>query len=182
MKSIDKKYKLATDYALRKENSLLLDFDSITDNKQFDFYKKNGGIIDDKQLYMTYVKFIMLSIIDHIMTRSSIIEIPFFGEIYLEEKQVKHTRSKSVRRNNFFIPEVVFRTYHQRNKYINVYSVLERIKEICGRVEFNKRGTPEHKTYKHKRLNTESQIMFNISRAKRKNKSLYFSKRYLKSK
>ena len=140
------------------------------------YYLENGGKIKDHYLYHNILKLINIFIIDHVMTRGVKIEFPFFGELYVEEVKVDKPKKRTVRRNNFFHPQVVFKSFQQRNLNMRLYTdlVFDQVETVT--YDFNK------KVFKRKRIHTEHSLFLNLFRAKRKDRHILFYRKYKKVK
>ncbi|MFZ1704450.1 MAG: hypothetical protein WAT79_08880 [Saprospiraceae bacterium] len=143
-------------------------------------YLKNGGTITDRTRYLSILKAISVEIVNEILTKGSRIEIPFFGELFIEEKQVHHkTRNRKVKRNQYLYPSLVFKTYLQNNYYMKMYTLFD-VNDKKLSFDYMKNG--KIKSYYKKTLHSDTGIMFNVLASKRKNKVYYFKKLLKKKK
>jgi len=141
------------------------------------YYLKNGGLITDRFRYYAILKAVSVEIINEILIKGSRLEIPFFGEIYIEEQKTISTRNNKIKKNNYFIPTLVFKTILQRNYYMKMYSLLH-IFDVNRFFRYTQNN--KSKQYNKKTI-TDSAVIYNVTLAKKKGKVYYF-KRLIKKK
>lgn len=152
-------------------------FTDIGEGSVYKYYLKNGGLIKDKERYCAILKAVSVEIINEILTKGSRLEIPFFGEMYIEEQKTISTRNNKVKKNNYFIPTLVFKTILQGNYFMKMYSTLH-IFDL--NTFFRYRKDDKLKQYNKKKI-TDSAVIYNVTRAKKKQK-VYYYKRLIKKK
>lgn len=140
-------------------------------------YLEKGGKIKDMFLYHSILKAISVEIINEILTRGSRIEIPFFGEVYVEEKEVLRSKKRTIHYDKLK-PGIVFKTFLQSNSYMKLYATLDLCDIKTTRFFYDYKKKP---IYSKKRFFTETALLFNVRAAKRKRK-VYFYKKILKKK
>lgn len=141
------------------------DYKSPTDKQQYRYYKDKGGILPYNQ-YRSIKKRIFIKLMEHVY-KGKRIDIPFFGEIFIEETKIPVKLSKnSIKNNNHFIAELVLQRYNHSRIPMNFYQDVELT--LAG----DDRITDEYigKNYRHQhKMPYKNIIQYITAKAKRKN-------------
>ncbi len=153
------------------------DFKSLSDNKFYKYYKKNGGKLPEHR-YKALKKIIFTKFMEHILLKGSRLDVPYFGELFVQETQVPVRQSKSnIKRNNNHIAELLLQRYNHSRAPMNLYQDVELTLLVNARLE----GSSLNKRTSYKFTNPYKKNIQKIAiKARRINPDVKFVKSYKK--
>lgn len=100
-------------------------FNTLSTYQNWVYYKENGGTLSlDK--YRSTLKLIFKKIMEGVMYEAKRIDLPFFGEIFVQETKVPVRENKRmIKRNNHYIAELVLQRYNHSRIQMNLYQDVE---------------------------------------------------------
>lgn len=147
------------------------DYNSPKDIEQYKYYKDNGGTLPFPQ-YRSIKKRIFIKLMEHVYNKGKRIDIPFFGEIFIQETKVPIKESKSsIKNNDHFIAELVLQRYNHSRIPMNFYQNVDLTLAGDDRISdyyINKKYRHQH------RMPYKKIIQYIAARAKRKDKNIKF--------
>ena len=145
--------------------------------EQYQYYKQNGGKLPFRQ-YRSIKKRIFIKLMEHVYNKGKRIDLPFFGEIFIQETKVPVRESKnSIKNNDHFIAELVLQRYNHSRIPMNFYQDIELTLAGDSQIADNY----IKKNYRHRhRMPYKNIIQYIAIRAKRIDKNIKFVKSFKK--
>jgi len=157
------------------------DFKAIGDAELHNYYKDHGGTLS-REKYKSLKKLIFIKFMEYVLFKGRRMDIPYFGELFVQETKVPARESKnSIVMNGHYIAELLLQRYSHTRTPMNFYQDMELTLKVDSRIEdayTNKRvnrrkPVPFTKPYKDK-------VQLSAAKAKRIDKDVKFVKSFKK--
>ena len=152
------------------------DFRTLTDHKLYTYYKEHGGKLSI-QKYKSVKKALFIKFMEYVMFKGRRMDIPFFGEMFVQETKVPIKETKNnIKENNHYISELLLQRYNHSRMPMNLYQDIEITLQNRTRLydAYIKKGV------RHFTKPIKDRVQRSAIRAKRKDKNLKFIKSYKK--